>query len=49
MYHFFFCGRDGKVPVSFIQKYLMKKLDLTNESEVSVNLSVNSGKSVIEN
>ena len=30
---FFF--RDGSVPVSFIQKYLMRKLDLTNEAEVN--------------
>ncbi|XP_044502799.1 E3 ubiquitin protein ligase DRIP2-like isoform X2 [Mangifera indica] len=28
--------RDGKVPVSFIQKYLMKKLNLINESEVEI-------------
>lgn len=28
-----FC-RDGKMPVSFIQKYLVKKLDLTSEAEV---------------
>lgn len=27
-------GRDGNVPVSFIQKYLVKKLDLTSEVEV---------------
>ncbi|KAK7245400.1 hypothetical protein RIF29_40242 [Crotalaria pallida] len=28
--------KDGSVPVSFIQKYLMKKLDLTNEAEVEI-------------
>ncbi|KAE8699521.1 E3 ubiquitin protein ligase DRIP2 [Hibiscus syriacus] len=28
--------KDGNVPVSFIQKYLMKKLDLTNEAEVEI-------------
>ncbi|KAE8675097.1 E3 ubiquitin protein ligase DRIP2 [Hibiscus syriacus] len=28
--------KDGIVPVSFIQKYLMKKLDLTNEAEVEI-------------
>ncbi|CAN1233532.1 E3 ubiquitin protein ligase DRIP2 [Linum perenne] len=27
--------KDGKMPVSFIQKYLVKKLDLSNEAEVS--------------
>lgn len=27
--------RDGKMPVSLIQKYLVKKLDLGNEAEVS--------------
>ncbi|KAJ0051826.1 hypothetical protein Pint_03190 [Pistacia integerrima] len=36
--------KDGKVPVSFIQKYLMKKLDLTNESEVEIKCM---GQSVI--
>ncbi|XP_044466359.1 E3 ubiquitin protein ligase DRIP2-like isoform X1 [Mangifera indica] len=36
--------KDGKVPVSFIQKYLMKKLDLTNESEVEIKCM---GESVI--
>lgn len=30
-----FYPRDGNLPVSFIQKYLMKKLDLTSEVEVS--------------
>lgn len=30
-----FCNRDVNVPVSFIQKYLMRKLDLTSETEVS--------------
>jgi hypothetical protein len=30
----FFFHRDGKMPVSFIQKYLVKKLDLTSEAEV---------------
>lgn len=30
--------RDGSVPVSYIQKYLMKKLDLTSEAEVSLYL-----------
>ncbi|XP_052169938.1 E3 ubiquitin protein ligase DRIP2-like isoform X2 [Diospyros lotus] len=29
-------GRDGNVPVSFIQKYLMRKLDLTHEDEVEI-------------
>ncbi|KAK7270652.1 hypothetical protein RJT34_25963 [Clitoria ternatea] len=29
-------NRDGSVPVSFIQKYLMKKLDLTSETEVEI-------------
>ncbi|KAL2321011.1 hypothetical protein Fmac_029980 [Flemingia macrophylla] len=28
--------RDGSAPVSFIQKYLMKKLDLTSETEVEI-------------
>ncbi|XP_027351752.1 E3 ubiquitin protein ligase DRIP2 isoform X2 [Abrus precatorius] len=28
--------KDGSVPVSFIQKYLMKKLDLTSETEVEI-------------
>ncbi|GMI66476.1 DREB2A-interacting protein 2 [Hibiscus trionum] len=28
--------KDGNMPVSFIQKYLMKKLDLTNEAEVEI-------------
>ncbi|KAF7804681.1 E3 ubiquitin protein ligase DRIP2-like [Senna tora] len=28
--------KDGSVPVSFIQKYLMKKLDLTSEAEVEI-------------
>ncbi|XVF31100.1 hypothetical protein REPUB_Repub16aG0116500 [Reevesia pubescens] len=28
--------KDGKMPVSFIQKYLVKKLDLTSESEVEI-------------
>ncbi|KAB5557517.1 hypothetical protein DKX38_008426 [Salix brachista] len=28
--------RDGNVPVSFIQKYLMKKLDLNSEAEVEI-------------
>lgn len=27
--------RDGRMPVSFIQKYLAKKLNLTSETEVS--------------
>lgn len=30
-----FDHRDGNLPVSFIQKYLVKKLDLTSEAEVS--------------
>lgn len=30
-----FTHRDGSMPVSFIQKYLMRKLDLTSEDEVS--------------
>lgn len=30
----FIFHRDGKMPVSFIQKYLVKKLDLTSEAEV---------------
>jgi hypothetical protein len=29
-----FCHRDGNMPVSFIQKYLMRKLELTSEAEV---------------
>lgn len=29
------CDRDGNIPVSFIQKYLMRKLDLKSETEVS--------------
>lgn len=32
--HLFSFHRDGKMPVSFIQKYLVKKLDLTSEAEV---------------
>ncbi|TXG63764.1 hypothetical protein EZV62_010758 [Acer yangbiense] len=28
--------KDGNVPVSFIQKYLMRKLDLTSESQVEI-------------
>ncbi|XP_047310804.1 E3 ubiquitin protein ligase DRIP2-like isoform X2 [Impatiens glandulifera] len=28
--------KDGNLPVSFIQKYLMKKLDLTSEAEVEI-------------
>lgn len=28
--------KDGKLPVSFIQKYLVKKLDLTSEAEVEI-------------
>ncbi|KAK4338723.1 hypothetical protein RND71_043210 [Anisodus tanguticus] len=28
--------KDGNIPVSFIQKYLMKKLDLTSEDEVEI-------------
>ncbi|XP_022758346.1 E3 ubiquitin protein ligase DRIP2-like isoform X2 [Durio zibethinus] len=28
--------KDGNIPVSFIQKYLMKKLDLTDEAEVEI-------------
>ncbi|OMO96289.1 Prefoldin beta-like protein [Corchorus olitorius] len=28
--------KDGKMPVSFIQKYLVKKLDLTSEAEVAI-------------
>ncbi|GMI65209.1 DREB2A-interacting protein 2 [Hibiscus trionum] len=28
--------KDGKMPVSFIQKYLVKKLDLTSETEVEI-------------
>ncbi|CAN1233528.1 E3 ubiquitin protein ligase DRIP2 [Linum perenne] len=28
--------KDGKMPVSFIQKYLVKKLDLSNEAEVEI-------------
>lgn len=31
-----FCCRDGSIPVSFIQKYLMRKLELTNEDEVNI-------------
>ncbi|KAE8721976.1 putative prefoldin subunit 4-like [Hibiscus syriacus] len=29
-------NRDGKMPVSFIQKYVVKKLDLTSEAEVEI-------------
>ncbi|PSR94841.1 E3 ubiquitin protein like [Actinidia chinensis var. chinensis] len=36
--------KDGNVPVSFIQKYLMRKLDLTNEDEVEIKCM---GQSVI--
>ncbi|XWS64713.1 hypothetical protein CRYUN_Cryun05aG0027100 [Craigia yunnanensis] len=28
--------KDGKMPISFIQKYLVKKLDLTSEAEVEI-------------
>ncbi|XP_047315245.1 E3 ubiquitin protein ligase DRIP2-like [Impatiens glandulifera] len=28
--------KDGNLPISFIQKYLMKKLDLTSETEVEI-------------
>ncbi|KAK8633891.1 hypothetical protein V6N13_014725 [Hibiscus sabdariffa] len=28
--------KDGRMPVSFIQKYLVKKLDLTSEAEVEI-------------
>ncbi|XP_024009115.1 E3 ubiquitin protein ligase DRIP1 isoform X2 [Eutrema salsugineum] len=28
--------RDGNIPVSFIQKYLMRKLDLESESEIEI-------------
>ncbi|XWS46924.1 hypothetical protein CRYUN_Cryun14cG0109500 [Craigia yunnanensis] len=28
--------KDGNIPVSFIRKYLMKKLDLTDEAEVEI-------------
>lgn len=31
---FSYGNRDGKMPVSFIQKYLVKKLDLSSEAEV---------------
>lgn len=31
---FSLCHRDGNLPVSFVQKYLMRKLDLSSESEV---------------
>ena len=31
-----FCNRDGDIPVSFIQKYLMRKLNLQSETEVSI-------------
>ncbi|KAE8676216.1 hypothetical protein F3Y22_tig00111621pilonHSYRG00328 [Hibiscus syriacus] len=31
-----YAALDGNVPVSFIQKYLMKKLDLTDEAEVEI-------------
>lgn len=36
MYAFFLSRRNGNLPVSFIQKYLVKKLDLTSEAEVSL-------------
>lgn len=29
-----FSGRDGSIPVSFIQKYLVRKLDLMSDDEV---------------
>jgi len=29
-----FCSRDGSIPVSFIQKLLVKKLGLKSEDEV---------------
>ena len=32
MFHYMI--RDGNIPVSFIQKYLMRKLDLKSETEV---------------
>lgn len=35
------CGRDGNLPVSFVQKYLMRKLDLSSESEVKRLISSN--------
>ena len=34
--YFSFFHRDGKMPVTFIQKYLVKKLELTSEAEVSL-------------
>lgn len=34
--YFSFFYRDGKMPVTFIQKYLVKKLELTSEAEVSM-------------
>ncbi|KAA3472917.1 E3 ubiquitin protein ligase DRIP2-like [Gossypium australe] len=33
---FSYGNRDGKMPVSFIQKYLVKKLDLSSEAEVEI-------------
>ncbi|CAA2975706.1 E3 ubiquitin protein ligase DRIP2-like isoform X2 [Olea europaea var. sylvestris] len=36
--------KDGSIPVSFIQKYLMRKLDLTSEDEVEIKCM---GKSVV--
>ncbi|PHT60966.1 hypothetical protein T459_35183 [Capsicum annuum] len=36
--------RDGNIPVSFIQKYLMRKLDLKSEDEVEIRCM---GQSVI--
>lgn len=33
---FAFFHRDGKMPVTFIQKYLVKKLELNSEAEVSI-------------
>ncbi|CAI9774374.1 unnamed protein product [Fraxinus pennsylvanica] len=36
--------KDGSIPISFIQKYLMRKLDLTSEDEVEIKCM---GKSVV--
>ena len=32
---FFLCFRDGSLQISSVQKYIIKKLDLTSENEVS--------------
>lgn len=39
IYEFSNCCRDGSLPVSFIKKYLVKKLNLASEAEVSATLT----------